>query len=465
VEWPVIAGALWAVGTAVFISRAAAGVLTCARRRRRALPAANATKLAHAMSASLGLRRPVSVLLSDEITVAETFGLRTPVIALPLSAPEWPDDRTRLVLLHELFHIKRQDWAVHLLARFSAALFWFNPLARYGLARLCEERERACDDDVLRSGVARIEYAQELVAIAEACRATPAFAVAMARPAHLEGRIRAILNPQMNHRGLTMKSRIFTIISAALVIATASVVTAPAQIGAAKVSGVVSDASGARVPGAQVAISKGTAVETVRASEDGSFEFSGIPDGTYSLSVATPGFKRLVIPDVVANASTPAYLKLTLEIGGISERVTITAQGQPREQPPISSTALERAKPVTPRTTSFASVVSEPPTPAAGRTRIRVGGNVRPAKLIANPAPAYPPQLVAQGVEGTVILDSVIGINGQVLNVTPKNSQVHPDLIQAAVEAVKSWRYEPTLLNGQPIEVVTTVTCDFRLKP
>jgi len=465
VPWPEIASALWAIGTAIFIARALAGVLTCERRRRRSKPARGATTIAHPLGASLRLRTPVTVLLSDEVSVPETFGWRAPVIVLPSAAHEWYLGRLRLVLLHELFHVKRHDWGVHLLARISASLFWFNPLRRYGLARLYEERERACDDDVLRSGVARYEYARELVAIADGCRTAPASTVAMGRGAHLEGRICAILNPQVNRRRLSMRSRILTVISAALVITTASVITAPAQTGSAKVGGVINDPSGARVPDAEVRISKGAALETVRAGADGSFEFSGIPDGTYSLSVMSPGFKRLEIPNVIANSSTPAFLNLMLEVGAIAERITITARGQPREQPPISSTALEQANSLAPHTTSFADVVTEPPPAATGPSRIRIGGNVRPPKLIANPAPAYPPHLAAQGVEGTVILEAVIGTEGQVLSVRPKNSQVHPDLIQVAADSLKRWRYEPTLLNGRPVEVITIVTCNFRLEP
>ena len=157
-------------------------------------------------------------------------------------------------------------------------------------------------------------------------------------------------------------------------------------------------------------------------------------------------------------------MNLKLDVGAISERLTITAQGQPRPQPAVSSTALETPRP-TAAPATFSSVSAEPPAPTGRPTRIRVGGNVRPAKVLASPQPAYPPHLVAQGVEGTVILDAVIGVDGQVLNVTPKNSQVHPDLVQAAVDSLKQWKYEPTLLNGRPVEVVTTVTCDFRLKP
>jgi beta-lactamase regulating signal transducer with metallopeptidase domain len=229
VPWPVITDALWAAGGAIFVARALAGVLTCEHRRRRCKPAADAATVARALGASWRLRTPVTVLLSDEVSVPETFGWRAPVIVLPLAAHQWPLDRLRLVLLHELFHIKRHDWGVHLLARISASLFWFNPLGRYGLARLYEECERACDDDVLRSGVVRSEYARELVAIADGCRTAPASAVAMGRRANLEGRICAILNPQVNRRRLTIRSRMVTVVSAALVITIASVITAPAQ--------------------------------------------------------------------------------------------------------------------------------------------------------------------------------------------------------------------------------------------
>ena len=266
INWTALAGTVWGLGALILTARTLSGVWTCERRRRRGLRSSEATQTAAAIGARMHLTRPVPVLVSGEVAVPETFGLVSPVIVLPEASRHWPTDRLRFVLLHELFHIKRHDWAVHLTARISAALFWFNPLSRYGLARLCDERERACDDDVLRFGVAGPDYARELVAIAEACRAAPASSIAMGRAAQFEGRVRAILNPQANHRGMTMTSRILTLASAAVVILTASLVAAPAQTGAAKVGGIVLDASGARVPGAQVVISKGSALETIRAA-------------------------------------------------------------------------------------------------------------------------------------------------------------------------------------------------------
>lgn len=99
-----------------------------------------------------------------------------------------------------------------------------------------------------------------------------------------------------------------------------------------------------------------------------------------------------------------------------------------------------------------------PPTPR----RIRVGGLVQAAKLANQLAPVYPASTEKRGIEGTVIPRVVLGTSGQMLSLSPYND-VDPDLIGAAMEAVRQWRYQPTLLNGVPVEVVTTITVVFRL--
>ena len=71
----------------------------------------------------------------------------------------------------------------------------------------------------------------------------------------------------------------------------------------------------------------------------------------------------------------------------------------------------------------------------------------------------------AAGVEGTVILHAIIGMEGNPLSLRVVNTQVDPELARAAVEAVSKWRYSPTLLNGDPIEVDTTVMVNFKLLP
>jgi protein TonB len=101
-----------------------------------------------------------------------------------------------------------------------------------------------------------------------------------------------------------------------------------------------------------------------------------------------------------------------------------------------------------------------PPAPVPGAA-VRVGGLIRPPMRLSATAPAYPELARSARVEGVVILEAVIAEDGSVREVRPLRSI--PLLDQAAVDAVRRWRYTPTLLNGQPVAVVMTVTVDFRL--
>jgi len=92
---------------------------------------------------------------------------------------------------------------------------------------------------------------------------------------------------------------------------------------------------------------------------------------------------------------------------------------------------------------------------------IRVGGNVQSAKLIRQPKPQYP-QLAKQArIQGTVRFNAVIGKDGTIQNLTLVSG--HPLLVPSAQEAVRQWVYQPTLLNGEAVEVVTTIDVNFTL--
>jgi TonB family protein len=106
-----------------------------------------------------------------------------------------------------------------------------------------------------------------------------------------------------------------------------------------------------------------------------------------------------------------------------------------------------------------------PPVARAGAPqRIRVGGNVQATKLVKMVRPSYPAHLQSLGVEGVVLLRAVISTEGSLLNLEVANSGVDPELARVALDAVREWRYQPTLLNGRPVEVATTVTVEFRLE-
>jgi periplasmic protein TonB len=93
--------------------------------------------------------------------------------------------------------------------------------------------------------------------------------------------------------------------------------------------------------------------------------------------------------------------------------------------------------------------------------RIRVGGNVQQAKLVRQPRPVYPPLAKQARIQGVVKLNAIISRDGTIQNLTVLSG--HPLLVPSAMDAVKQWVYQPTLLNGEPVEVVTQVDVNFTL--
>lgn len=116
--------------------------------------------------------------------------------------------------------------------------------------------------------------------------------------------------------------------------------------------------------------------------------------------------------------------------------------GVPSAAPPPPPPKKEEVKPKTPE-------------------RIRVGGNVQAANLVRRIVPVYPPLAKQARVQGTVKFSAIIGKDGTIQNLQLISG--HPLLVPSATEAVKQWVYKPTLLNGEPVEVVTQIDVNFSL--
>jgi TonB family protein len=102
-----------------------------------------------------------------------------------------------------------------------------------------------------------------------------------------------------------------------------------------------------------------------------------------------------------------------------------------------------------------------PPRPVPSPNQIRVGGNVMASKLIHKVTPGYPLEAKEARIQGTVRLNAVVAHDGTIAHLTVVSG--HPLLVPSALEAVRQWRYQPTLLNGQPVEVVTQIDINFTL--
>jgi periplasmic protein TonB len=105
--------------------------------------------------------------------------------------------------------------------------------------------------------------------------------------------------------------------------------------------------------------------------------------------------------------------------------------------------------------------ITEQPKPVPSSAPIRVGGGVQSARLVFGPKPAYPKMALTTRTQGVVKIQALIGRDGVIRNLEVVSGPAL--LIAAAMDAVRQWRYQPTLLNGEPVEVITEIDVNFTL--
>ncbi len=207
-----------------------------------------------------------------------------------------------------------------------------------------------------------------------------------------------------------------------------------AGLTAATIGGSILDPSGAAIPDAKALLyNPDTAAkqETITAA-DGKFAFDNLAPGQYVLRVEKPGFAAL-FREFTVDADSKVERGLVLKVGSMHESVNVQSKGTP--------------------------VAAQQP---SNPQQLRIGGAVQESKLISKATPIYPASAKEAGIQGIVSLDMVITKDGTPLNIRVESSP-NDDLTQSALEAVRQWRYSPTLLNGEPIEVVTDVVVNYTL--
>jgi beta-lactamase regulating signal transducer with metallopeptidase domain len=158
---------LWAAGAAIVLLPSAAALWELRRLKassQKALDESWKELLAEILQ-KFSLSKPVDLRIAANPGPL-TSGVFRKTILLPQSAADWSIDRRRLVLAHEMAHVKRNDTLVQFLSQIVCSVYWFNPLVWYAVHRLHIERERACDDYVLALGASAADYADHLVQIA-----------------------------------------------------------------------------------------------------------------------------------------------------------------------------------------------------------------------------------------------------------------------------------------------------------
>jgi TonB family protein len=259
--------------------------------------------------------------------------------------------------------------------------------------------------------------------------------MSIARPSTLERRITAMLNRRLDRHQLSGRSRLVATAALLMLVALpAATFRLSAQGSPLPLSGTVYDTTGAVLPQAAVTIEDAqSARRTVTSDSTGRFEFDAVPPGRYVLETNLLGFQPLRY-QIELRQARDWERTLTMQVGTLEENIRVTAQ-----RPPSAVT------------------------PSGSGRRLEVGGNIKVPHKLVDVKPIYPESMRETGQEGLVTLQAIIGVDGSVASASVLTTQVHPDFANAAIDAVRQWRFSPTLLNGVPIEVSMKVTVVFSL--
>ena len=164
----------------------------------------------------------------------------------------------------------------------------------------------------------------------------------------------------------------------------------------------------------------------------------------------------VVVPKVVAIISEAPAIEMEARTGGVPGGIPGAAL--PGTETGFFSSAIPLAPPPLPPPPPPPKAVAPPP---AAPTQITVGGDVQAGLILQKTQPVYP-ALARQGrIQGAVQLKAIIGANGKIKSLTVVSG--HPLLVDAALDAVRRWTYQPTLLNGVPVDVKTDIVVRFEL--
>ena len=497
--WGTIVGGVVAAGIVLRLLWLGVGLVRLSRLTRR-LPAAETTDEVDALQAELGTQARVH--FAPGLAQPVTFGVAPAVVLLPDALRDATPEQRTAVLCHELLHVQRRDWPWVLMEEAVLALLWFHPAVWWLVGELQLAREQVVDRLTVAATGARRAYMDALFSAADAPSAPPLLA-GFLRRRHLARRLIALTEEVVMSRARLAAGGVLVLgvllgsgaaAVAAWPLAAAQVSTAPGEAAAAPGQLAVAHRETIDVPGglSQELTSATILLDLV---VDAQGEVTSVRPVSFSMR-NTPTGMSVSVTDV---KTVVAMLREIATKGDASRRPAVDAPAIARDldlmlkaatsalmqwrfAPPAAAPAIARlsaqfdlaagqaiAGPAQPLSGFAGTAGAQMSTFVARREApendgtLRVGGVIKPPTKIVNVAPIYPQEAKDARVQGVIIIETVVDEAGAVKEAWVLKSI--PLLDEAALEAVRQWRYEPTLMNGVPRPVRMTVTVNFTLAP
>ena len=453
------AGVLWTwiLGTVVCLVRLLTGAW-CLRRLRRDTVSALLDDDIETLRVSVAPR--AEFRWSKTLEQPVTFGIFRPVILLPGRFRELSADARRAVAHHELLHVARRDWLWIVLEEHARALFWFHPAVWWLVEQVQLAREQVIDRVVVSSDVSKRAYMAALLTFADPVRVSR-LSIAFLRRGHLKSRFRQLAKePDMSFKRLVWTTALLAVVigGAALGAARALPLDVPAlglQAGAARLE--IRLAETAAAAGLREAVVAGSALRVYLHPEtlatDADVTSARVVDmgGQFGVGVQFSGTASArMLSDTTPHLGRPVAIVLD---GTVIAAPTLRA--------PISDSAVISG-------TFTAASAQELATQLAP---VRRGQNGATRDGLTLPVPIhqeraeYTQAAMAAGIEGSVLLETVVLADGSVGGVTViKSLDRDLGLDQRAVDALKLWTWKPGTRDGEPVRVAVQVEMTFTLK-
>ena len=391
----------------------------------------------------------VKILQSEKISMPLTVGFFSNKIFVPAQWNSWSPDCQKLILHHELAHIKRKDGIFKILQMVAQAIYFFHPLVWILNSRINQYREMACDDaSVATKRNSSMEYSRYLVKIAEEMTfaelgCSSASALIRQRNELLNRVQYQIMEVAMKHISKKKLGVILTILllSFGLLSFTFSNSPPPDEPGfyafqkTGKVYGNITDKeTGKAIKGAKIGI-EGTTLWAA-SDDEGNYFIVNVPPGVYNLEARKDAYKNVIFSKVKVKEALSTKINFKLE--PVMMKISETGEDTPPPPPP----SIDKKE--------IWVDYDNPPEV--------VGGFKEVAKVLK-----YPESARKSGVTGFVDVTLQIDEDGKIVDSKIKKS-LQPDCDKAALEALKAVKWKPALKKGKPVKVWITVPVKFALK-